>query len=86
MRKSNLVSYFFHIDSKSIGNNFSYILQIQKDDDIAGYKGQDENLQLTQGRMTRQKTIPLRPLRDYVRYKTNVADINLEDSIACYIM
>ena len=36
--------------------------------------------------MTRQKTIPLRPLRDYVRYKTNVADINLEDSIACYIM
>ena len=44
-------------------------------------KGQDENLQFTQGRMTRQKAIPLRPLRDYVRYKTNVADINLEDLI-----
>ena len=48
-------------------------------------KGQDENLQFTQGRMTRQKAIPLRPLRDYVRYKTNVADINLEDLILCYI-
>jgi hypothetical protein len=31
--------------------------------------------------MTRQKAIPLRPLRDHVRYKTNVADINLEDLI-----
>ena len=49
-------------------------------------KGQAENLQFTQRRMTRQKTIPLRPLRDYVRYKTKNADINLEDLIACYII
>ena len=45
MRKSNLVSYFFPIDSESIGNNFSYykfrkmmILQVGRN------KGQDENL------------------------------------------
>ena len=53
------------------------ILQVGRD------KGQDENLQLTQGRMTRQT---LRPLRDYVRYQKNLADINLEDLIVCYII
>ena len=33
---------------------------------VGRIKGQDENLQFTQGRMTRQKAMPLRPLRDYV--------------------